>query len=85
MSQVSCRNGKQVSEMARPDRVLYTYKCAECGHRGEQRRDDDTHDGEATTCASCGAPVTLEWDGGVTFDTPKSIADEAIERARAGK
>lgn len=46
--------------MARADRVLYTYKCAECGHRSEQRRDDDSHDGEATTCASCGAPVTLE-------------------------
>ncbi len=71
--------------MARADRVLYTYKCAECGHRGEQRRDGDSHDGEATTCASCGAPVTLEWDGGVTLETPKTIADEAIARARERK
>ena len=47
--------------MARPERVLYTYKCAECGHRGEQRR---------------------EWDGGVTLETPGTIADEAIARAR---
>lgn len=71
--------------MARTDRVLYTYKCAECGHRGEQRRADDSHDGEATMCASCGAAVTLEWDGGVTLETPKTIADEAIARARERK
>lgn len=71
--------------MARSDRVLYVYRCAECGHRGEQRRDDDSHDGEATTCASCGSSVTLEWDGSVTFETPKSIADDAIARARGKK
>jgi DNA-directed RNA polymerase subunit RPC12/RpoP len=71
--------------MARAERVLYTYKCAECAHRGEQRRDDDSHDGEGTTCAFCGAPVTLEWDGGVTLETPKTLADEAIARARERK
>ncbi|MFM0158535.1 MULTISPECIES: FmdB family zinc ribbon protein [Paraburkholderia] len=66
-------------------KVLYVYRCAECGHRGEQRLADDSHDGEASACASCGASVTLEWDGGVTFETPKSIADEAIEHARERK
>ncbi|MFL9889167.1 hypothetical protein PQR66_39530 [Paraburkholderia agricolaris] len=50
--------------MADADRVLYSYKCAEYGHRGEQRRDDDAH------------------DGGVTLETPKTIADEAIAHAR---
>ncbi len=71
--------------MTRAGQVLYVYKCAECGHRGEQRLDGDSHDGEASICSFCGAPVALEWDGGVTFDTPKSIADEAIARARARK
>lgn len=66
-------------------KVLYVYNCAACGHRGDQHVDGDTHDGEASTCASRGALVTLEWDGGVTFDTPKTIADEAIERARGRK
>lgn len=63
-------------------KVLYVYKCAGCGRRGEQRLDDDSHDGESTICSSCGADVTLEWDGGVTFETPKTIADEAVARAR---
>ncbi len=71
--------------MTRAGQVLYVYKCAECGHRGEQRLDGDSHDGEASTCSFCGAPVALEWDGGVTFDTPKSIADEAIAQARERK
>lgn len=71
--------------MAQSGKVLYVYKCAGCGHRGEQRMDDDSHDGEASTCASCGTAVTLEWDGGVTFATPKTIADEAIERALGRK
>ncbi|NIF40104.1 zinc ribbon domain-containing protein [Burkholderia sp. Tr-862] len=71
--------------MARPSKVLYVYKCAACGRRGEQHLDDDSHDGEASVCVFCGAPVALEWDGGVTFETPKTIADEAIERARERK
>ncbi|WP_080419738.1 helix-turn-helix domain-containing protein [Burkholderia ubonensis] len=50
-----------------PSGVLYVYRCPECGHRGEARRPDDTHDGAAATCAACHGPVTLEWDGGVTF------------------
>lgn len=48
--------------------VLYVYSCSKCKHRGEQRHADDSHDGEASTCSACGAVVTLEWDGGVTFD-----------------
>lgn len=65
--------------------VLYVYRCSSCGHRGDQRLADDSRDGEASTCATCGVPVTLEWDGGVTLATPKSIADEAIARARGRK
>ncbi|WP_322048003.1 hypothetical protein [Paraburkholderia sp. J67] len=71
--------------MTRAGKVLYVYRCAECGHRGEQRLDGDSHDGETSACSFCGAPVSLEWDGGVTFDTPNSIADEANARARAQK
>ena len=63
-------------------KVLYVYKCAECGKRGDQHLDGDSHDGEASTCASCGAPVKLEWDGGVVLETPQTIAAEAIARAR---
>lgn len=48
-------------------RVLYVYRCQACRHRGEVRLPDDSHDGEAVTCSACGGPVTLEWDGGVTF------------------
>ncbi|QDQ82209.1 hypothetical protein [Paraburkholderia megapolitana] len=66
-------------------KVLYVYECAECRKRGEQRLDGDSHDGEASTCASCGAPVTLEWDGGVVLETPQTIAADAIARARERK
>ena len=45
--------------------VLYVYRCNACGHAGEVHLDDDSHDGESVHCDSCGAPVTLEWDGGV--------------------
>ncbi len=48
--------------------VLYVYRCSACRHRGEVRLADDSHDGEEATCAACGGPVTLEWDGGVTLD-----------------
>lgn len=51
-----------------PQRVLYVYRCPACRHRGEVRLADDSHDGEAAMCSSCGGPVTLEWDGGVTLD-----------------
>jgi DNA-directed RNA polymerase subunit RPC12/RpoP len=62
-------------------KVLYVYKCAECGKRGEQHLDGDSHDGETSACASCGAPVTLEWDGGVVLETPPTVAADAIKRA----
>lgn len=71
--------------MAKAGKVLYVYKCMECGHRGEEHFDDDLHDGEMVKCPVCGASVLLEWDGGVTFDTPKSIADEAIAHTRRRK
>ena len=67
------------------DNVLYVYKCAECGKRGNQHLEGDSHDGEAYTCVFCGAPVTLEWDGGVVLETPQTIAAEAIARARERK
>lgn len=47
--------------------VLYVYKCAECGNRGEERLPDDSHDGHPSACSACGAAITLEWDGGVTL------------------
>lgn len=49
--------------------VLYVYRCDACGHKGEAHLPGDEHDGEASTCSSCGAPVVLEWDGGVTLHT----------------
>ncbi|MFH5256014.1 helix-turn-helix domain-containing protein [Burkholderia semiarida] len=52
--------------------VLYVYRCAACGHRGEVRHADDSYDGAAATCAKCYGPVTLEWDGGVTLETTPS-------------
>lgn len=63
-------------------KVLYVYRCPECRHRGEQRHPDDSHDGETTTCSACGAAVKLEWDGGVVLETPTTLANEAIARAR---
>lgn len=62
--------------------VLYTYRCVACGHAGEERVRGDSHDGEESACGVCGEAIKLEWDGGVTFDTPKSLSDDAIERAR---
>lgn len=47
--------------------VLYVYHCSACGHRGNVHLPGDTHDGEAAQCKSCGGPVVLEWDGGVTL------------------
>lgn len=47
--------------------VLYVTFCPTCRHCGEAHLRDDTHDGGAATCAACGGPVTLEWDGGVTL------------------
>ena len=51
--------------MTTDGRVLYVYRCTACGHAGEVHLADDAHDGELAHCDSCGAPVTLEWDGGV--------------------
>jgi DNA-directed RNA polymerase subunit RPC12/RpoP len=51
------------------DLVLYTYKCAECGHVGGVQLAGDGHEGERAECTACGAVVLLEWDGGVTFHT----------------
>lgn len=48
--------------------VLYVYRCASCGHRGDRHFPDDSHDGEASTCDACGDNVTLEWDGGVRLE-----------------
>ena len=47
-----------------------------CTPTGALRADDadrytlsaTTTEGETMTCQSCGAPVTLEWDGGGTLD-----------------
>lgn len=50
--------------MTTDERVLYVYRCMSCGHAGEVHL-DKSHDGEQAHCDSCGAPVTLEWDGGV--------------------
>lgn len=47
--------------------VLYVYRCPSCRAWGEVHLPGDTHDGEAATCRSCGGPVVLEWDGGVTL------------------
>lgn len=55
--------------MTSDSKGLYAYCCSECGHSGEQRHADDSRDGAAPTCSACGAAVTLEWDGGVTFET----------------
>ena len=71
--------------MAQSGKVLYVYKCEQCRHRGDHHLDDDSHDGEKTACAFCGTPVTLEWDGGVVLETPKTIAGEMIPRARDRK
>jgi predicted nucleic acid-binding Zn ribbon protein len=49
------------------DGVLYVYRCGACGHRGETHYPDDSREGASAKCDSCGAPVTLEWDGGVTL------------------
>lgn len=48
--------------------VLYTYRCVACGHNGEERLRGDSHEGAESACTTCGAPVTLEWDSGVTFE-----------------
>jgi predicted nucleic acid-binding Zn ribbon protein len=51
-----------------PVEVFYVYRCTACGHRAELHLPDDSHDGGATVCAACSAPVRIEWDGGVTFE-----------------
>ncbi|MGF6853944.1 DNA-directed RNA polymerase subunit RPC12/RpoP [Paraburkholderia sp. CI3] len=51
--------------------VLYVYRCAACGYRGQLYFADDSHEGEAVICASCDGAASLEWDGGVTFAPTK--------------
>ena len=43
-----------------PVEVPYVYRCTACGHRPELHLSDDSHDGEDTVCAACGAGVTFE-------------------------
>jgi len=59
--------------MTTDERVLYVYRCTACGHAGELHLDDDSHEGEQAHCDSCGAPVTLEWDGGVQLTYGKTV------------
>lgn len=49
-------------------KVLFAYKCAECGHRGHVHLMGDGHDGESSKCAVCDSAVNLEWDGGVVLE-----------------
>jgi predicted nucleic acid-binding Zn ribbon protein len=60
--------------------VLYVYRCPACGHAGEVHLDDDSHEGERVHCDSCGAPVALEWDGGVKL----GYGNTAKRRGRDG-
>ncbi|MDR2985802.1 MAG: hypothetical protein LBV34_13280 [Nocardiopsaceae bacterium] len=55
--------------------VLYVYRCPTCGASGEVHLPDDTHDGAAARCASCGGPVVLEWDGGVALHVTPPARD----------
>lgn len=48
--------------------IFYSYHCGECGHEGGIHLEGDGHEGEHAACSACGAEVTIEWDGGVTFD-----------------
>jgi|PersoiStandDraft_1058852.scaffolds.fasta_scaffold500960_1 DNA-directed RNA polymerase subunit RPC12/RpoP len=57
------------------DLVLYVYKCAECGHDGSVHLAGDTHDGEETKCKFCGTEVSVQWDGGVTFDVAPQLLE----------
>lgn len=60
--------------------MLYTYRCAACGHKGEERLRGDSHEGAESACTTCGASVALEWDGGVTLEVPKSHPGAATTR-----
>lgn len=70
--------------MTQPHLVLYVYRCAECGHRGEQRLADDSHDGETSTCSACGSAVSLEWDGGVLLESACVGGTVTVFRVNAG-
>ncbi|TDG21131.1 zinc ribbon domain-containing protein [Paraburkholderia silviterrae] len=59
--------------------VLYVYRCPACSAWGEVRLPDDTHDGEAARCRSCGGPVVLEWDGGVTLHVTPPAGDDSAD------
>jgi predicted nucleic acid-binding Zn ribbon protein len=47
--------------------VLYVYKCAACGFRGELKTEFEQPE-VVTFCHACGGEVKAEWDGGVTLD-----------------
>jgi hypothetical protein len=48
-------------------RVHLTKATKQSNHRADVRLNGDSHDGGMMDCAKCYEPVTLEWDGGVTF------------------
>lgn len=49
----------------RPE-ALYSYKCGDCGARGQVQMTVLTPYQDAQ-CSTCGASVTAEWDGGVVL------------------
>lgn len=63
--------------------VLYVYRCPACGSKGEERLVGDGHDGAKSACARCGEGVTLEWDGGVTFEVTKGERKEPTEGSQS--
>ncbi|HFL7937791.1 TPA: zinc ribbon domain-containing protein [Pseudomonas putida] len=48
--------------------VLYVYRCEACGHAGQLHLAESATK-VTTACASCGAGVQAEWDGGVEMTT----------------
>lgn len=50
--------------------AMYAYHCPECGSRGQAELPADKPE-RLTTCRTCGARVTAEWDGGVQLDPAK--------------
>jgi hypothetical protein len=56
----------------------YKYTCSACGTAGEERLRGASHDGVESACVVCGETVKLV----SAFDTPKSLSDDAIDRAR---
>lgn len=54
--------------------VLYVYRCAQCGNRGETHFPGDGFDGAPGTCAQCCAAIVWEWDGGVDLNSVRKEA-----------